>query len=56
MLGIKHPDALCRPFSEVWSEAWHQVEPFVQQAMAGERVYFEDLPIVLRRKGFDEQT
>lgn len=55
-LGEKHPACLGRPFAEVWSELWVDVEPFVSQALSGEPVYFENAPFTLRRKGQDEQT
>lgn len=55
MLGTK-PEALGRPFREIWSEAWDVMGPIAERALAGEASYFEDLPITLQRKGFAEQT
>ncbi|WP_230532160.1 HWE histidine kinase domain-containing protein [Microvirga roseola] len=55
ILGIK-PDALGRPFREIWSEAWDVIGPIAERALAGEASYFEDLPIVLDRNGSPEQT
>ena len=55
-LGEKHPACLGRPFPEVWSELWADVEPFVNKALSGETVYFENAHCTLRRNGQDEQT
>jgi hypothetical protein len=32
ILGAKHPDALGRPFREVWAEIWGDLEPLVAKA------------------------
>ncbi|MGC2856756.1 PAS domain-containing protein [Novispirillum sp. DQ9] len=56
ILGAKHPAAMGRPFAKVWSEIWHDVGPLVERALAGEATYHEDLPLVMLRKGFEEQT
>ncbi|MFC7513419.1 ATP-binding protein [Herbaspirillum sp. GCM10030257] len=54
LLGTKQ--ALGRSFREVWSEAWDTVGPIAEKAYAGEASYFEDLPIVVERFGYPEQT
>lgn len=56
MLADKHPDAIGQPLAEVWPEIWHEITPIVEQAMAGESSYYEDLPLLMHRKGYDEQT
>lgn len=56
IFGAKHPLGLAQPFREVWSEIWDDVGPLAQRALEGESVYLEDLPLLMRRKGFDEQT
>lgn len=56
ILGAKHPSALGRRFAEIWSEIWDDVSPIVAQAMAGKASYFENLPLTMLRKGYDEQT
>jgi PAS domain S-box-containing protein len=53
LLGEKA--ALGRPFREVWAEAWDTVGPLAARAWQGEASYFEDLPIVLERRGYREQ-
>jgi len=56
ILGAKHPVALGRRFSDIWSEIWTDISPLVDAAMAGDATYREDLPLVMNRKGYDEQT
>ena len=41
---------------DIWSEIWTDISPLVDAAMAGEATYREDLPLVMNRKGYDEQT
>ena len=54
LLGNK--TALGLPFALVWAEAWDAVGPIARRAYAGEASYFEDMPIVLQRRGYAEQT
>jgi signal transduction histidine kinase/ActR/RegA family two-component response regulator len=56
ILGAKHPAALGRKFHDIWSEIWPDISPLIDAAMAGQATYREDLPLVMNRKGFDEQT
>lgn len=56
VLGGKHPQALGRRFYDIWSEIWHDIGPLIDRAMAGEASYYENLPLLMRRKGYDEQT
>ncbi|MBI0539609.1 PAS domain-containing sensor histidine kinase [Roseomonas sp. KE2513] len=56
VLGAKHPHALGQPFSQAWSDIWPQFGPIVRRVMAGEALSFEDLPIPMRRNGYDEDT
>jgi hypothetical protein len=55
ILGTK-PEALGRPFSEVWSEAWDTIGPIAERAFAGEATFIEDFPLVMKRHGYPEQT
>jgi len=55
ILGAKHP-ALGRRFQDVWAEIWTEIGPLADRALAGEATYSENLPLLMRRKGFDEQT
>lgn len=56
ILGAKHPAALGGRFQDIWSEIWDDVSPIVAQAMDGKASYFENLPLTMHRRGFDEQT
>ena len=56
ILGAKHPAALGARFYDIWSEIWPDISPLIDAAMNGHATYREDLPLVMNRKGFDEQT
>lgn len=56
ILGAKHPDALGGRFKDIWSEIWPDIHPLIQRALAGEATFSENLPLVMNRRGFDEQT
>jgi PAS domain S-box-containing protein len=56
ILGAKHPRALGARFHDIWSEIWPDISPLIDAAMVGQASFREDLPLVMRRKGFDEQT
>jgi PAS domain-containing protein len=56
ILGAKHPRALGSRFYDIWSEIWPDISPLIASAMAGDATYREDLPLVMNRRGFDEET
>jgi PAS domain S-box-containing protein len=56
ILGAKHPAALGSRFHDIWAEIWPDISPLINAAMAGEATYRENLPLVMNRKGFPEQT
>jgi PAS domain S-box-containing protein len=56
ILGAKHPRALGARFEDIWSEIWSDISPLIASAMAGEATYREDLPLVMNRRGFGEET
>src|SRR5262245_476787 len=56
IIGSKHPGALGAPLRQVWAEIWPDVEPLIKQTLSGRGLYREDLPLVINRKGHDEQT
>ncbi len=56
ILGDKHPGAMGRRFHEVWPEIWPDISPLIETALAGEASYREDLPLLVKRKGYEEQT
>jgi len=55
ILGLKE-NCLGRPFSEIWSEVWDQLEPISSKAFAGEATYIEDYPLTISRNGHLEEA
>lgn len=55
ILGEK-AEALGRPFSQVWSEAWAEIGPIAERALRGEATFIEDYPLTVERHGYPEQT
>jgi len=55
VLGDKH-SGLGKPMSELWAEIWHDIGPLADRALAGESTYFENMPLNMVRKGYEEQT
>ena len=55
ILGDK-PEALGRPFAEVWADIWEDLSPLVVRALAGEATYHEDRLLVMQRHGYREET
>jgi two-component sensor histidine kinase len=53
ILGHK-PPAIGRPFSHVWSEAWSDIAPIAEKAMAGEATFIRDFPLMINRNGREE--
>jgi len=56
ILAGKHPDALGRPFLDVWSEIRGDLVPIMDRALAGEPVHMDDLTLIMQRNGFPEET
>lgn len=56
MLAGRHPQALGIPFRAAWPEIWHDIEPLVARVFAGETVKFDNLPLVMTRRGYPEDT
>lgn len=56
ILAKKHPAALGERFQDIWAEIWPDISPLIDAAMAGEATYRQDLPLLMHRQGFDEQT
>jgi len=55
ILGHK-PEALGRPFAEVWADIWNDLVPLVERALAGEATFHEDRLLVMERHGYREET
>ncbi|MEN3274989.1 MAG: hypothetical protein V7631_779 [Massilia sp.] len=55
ILGIKHPHALGQPFQRVWGEIWPELVPIIDRALSNKSAFFEDLPLMVERRGYPEQ-
>jgi PAS domain S-box-containing protein len=55
LLGAK-PEALGRPFLEVWLEVYDIIKPLADKARAGEASYIEAAPFTLMRNGSPEEA
>ncbi|WP_291955007.1 sensor histidine kinase [Chelatococcus sp.] len=55
ILGQKS-DCLGRSFKDIWSEAWSEIGPLIDNAYAGQAVFIEDLPLQIDRGGYPEQA
>jgi hypothetical protein len=56
LLGNRHPAALGSPAAEVWSDIWDDIGGMVAEVFAGRATYSEDLPLVMSRHGYEEET
>ncbi|MGC2200502.1 MAG: PAS domain-containing protein [Stellaceae bacterium] len=56
ILGAKHPASPGARFHDIWSEIWPDILPLIDAAMSGQASYRNDLPLLMNRRGFDEQT
>lgn len=56
ILGAKHPQALGRPFREVWYDILDDIMPLVDRALGGETFFVENLLLRMQRKGYEEDT
>ncbi|GAC1390173.1 MAG: PAS domain S-box protein [Variovorax sp.] len=55
-LGARRDGAMGRPFKELWSDVWPEIEPIVNKALQGHGSRFEEMPFTLTRNGYPEQT
>ncbi len=56
ILAGKHP-ALGERFDVIWQEIWDRdLKPIVTRAYAGEALHMNDIPLILLRRGYPEQT
>src|SRR4051812_35330413 len=58
VFGAKHPQALGRPIREAWSELWRAGlrELFEGVISTGEAFWARDLPFIMERNGYTEET
>lgn len=55
LLG-KKPDALGKPFLEIWGEAWDVIAPQLQGALEGKGFSATDALFILERNGYPERS
>jgi serine phosphatase RsbU (regulator of sigma subunit)/PAS domain-containing protein len=55
-LGERHPSALGRRVPDVWGDVWTDIKAMIDEVFAGGATYFDDLPLVTSRSGFDEEV
>lgn len=55
-LGARHPQALGMSFRDVWAEIWDDIGPLVERGYAGETSNLTDMPLLMTRNGFPEET
>jgi PAS domain S-box-containing protein len=57
IVGGKHPDALGKPASVVWSDIWNDIEPMLKTVMEkDEGTYVESQLLIMDRNGYPEET
>ncbi len=56
ILGDKHPAAMGQPFLDIWQEIREDLAPLVARVVRGEAFFMENLPLLMRRHGYDEDT
>lgn len=56
ILGQRHPAALAAPFAQIWPEVLEEINPLIDRAYAGTSTYFDNLPLLVERNGFQEQA
>ena len=56
VLGKRHPAALGMPTAAVWPELWDDIKLLVDRTFAGESCVFRDQPLLMTRKGYEEET
>ncbi len=52
----KKPEALGKPFSTIWQEAWSQIRPIADAAFDGHATFIEDFPLIVERGEAPEQA
>ena len=56
ILGLRHPAAMGQRAADAWPDVWADIAPMIDDVFAGGAPYFEDLPLVMTRHGFAEET
>lgn len=56
MCGQRHPQALGRPFHDLWFDLWDVVKPILDRAYAGVSTHMDDIEFTMHRNGYPEET
>lgn len=56
ILGNKHPSAVGARMQDIWAEIWPDLNPKIEQAISGQAVFEENLPLSVYRKGYHENA
>lgn len=56
ILGTRHPSALGKSFRDAWPDIWDEIEPLVVSTFDGNTSTFRDMPLVMTRNGYPEDT
>ncbi|RZJ02728.1 MAG: PAS domain S-box protein, partial [Haliea sp.] len=56
IMGAKHPSGLGERFLDIWQEIRDDLTPLAERAMGGEAFFMENLPLRMRRRGYEEDT
>ncbi|WP_377706851.1 HWE histidine kinase domain-containing protein [Paracoccus fontiphilus] len=56
MCGQRHPQALGRPFKELWFDIWDTVQPIIDAAYSGVSTSMDDIEFTMHRNGYPEKT
>lgn len=56
ILGKRHPFAFGVTFAEAWPDVWDEIKPLVDATFAGETSTFRDMPLLMTRNGYPEDT
>jgi PAS domain S-box-containing protein len=56
LLGQRHPEALGRPFAEVWHDILDTVGPIMNRTYAGESIHMDDISFIMHRHGYPEEA
>ncbi|MES2686116.1 MAG: PAS domain-containing protein [Pseudomonadota bacterium] len=56
IMGAKHPAGMGQPFLDIWQEIRGDLTPLAARTLGGEAFFMENLPLLMRRNGYEEET
>ncbi len=56
LLGSKHPNALGRPFFDVWPEVRGDIAPLFERVFSGEPIHMDEISLLVDRHGTPEEA